>query len=427
MEIKGDIVVHNLIFEKSIYAFEKFNEYYLVIVNVKHNSLFVYDKDVRVIWNLINEKTMLDNLYDKLIIMGYKLEKKELYDIIDILAKSGILICDIIEEDLEYIKENNQLEDYCNECMSHIMPTTLHIELTNNCNLKCIHCFHDEIHNSLSFDELNELFGKLRKSQFVKVTLTGGEITTLPYWREIVKSAKRNGMIVSILSSFTLMDYSDVDFILDTNIHSIKTSLYGSTPEVHDSITGVKGSFKKTFNILNYMAEKEAPVAASCTIMKNNVEQILDLKNIIDKLGVKILFDYIISPSRSNTKDVEKISITSKEFKYFAEQGILQKPKRILCSACKYRIRISQTGEIYSCESLSVSLGNIRKDNLLDVINGAEIKKLAEKIAKYDPEECNGCKYDKYCTRCPALIWNKPPYENIHSELLCFYTKIACE
>ena len=40
MEIKGDIVVHNLIFEKSIYAFEKFNEYYLVIVNVKHNSLF---------------------------------------------------------------------------------------------------------------------------------------------------------------------------------------------------------------------------------------------------------------------------------------------------------------------------------------------------------------------------------------------------
>ena len=59
MEIKGDIVVHNLIFEKSIYAFEKFNEYYLVIVNVKHNSLFVYDKDVRVIWNLINEKQCL--------------------------------------------------------------------------------------------------------------------------------------------------------------------------------------------------------------------------------------------------------------------------------------------------------------------------------------------------------------------------------
>ena len=77
------------------------------------------------------------------------------------------------------------------------------------------------------------------------------------------------------------------------------------------------------------MAEKKAPVAVSCTIMKNNVEQILDLKNIIDKLGVKILFDYIISPSRSNTKDVEKkLSITSKEFKYFAEQGIFYKSRK---------------------------------------------------------------------------------------------------
>lgn len=419
--------MHNLVFEKSIYAFEKFNDNYLVIVNVKHNSLFIYENDVRVIWDLINEKTILDNLYDKLIIMGYKLDKKELYEIIALLAKSGILVCDSIEVDLEYIKENNQLQDYCEEGICNNLSTILQIELTNNCNLKCIHCFHDEKYNSLSFDELNELFGKLKNSQFIKVTLTGGEITTHPYWREIVKSAKRNGMIVSILSNFTLMDCSDVDFIVDTNIYSIKTSLYGSTPETHDNITKVKGSFDKTYEIIKYMSEKKVPVAVSCTIMKNNVEQILDLRNMIDKLGVKIQFGYKIFPSRNNTKDVEKMLISSNEFKYFAEFGILQKPQKILCYACKHRIRISQTGEIYSCTALNVSSGNIRKADFLDVINGNEMKELAEKVAKYDPNECNGCKYDKYCTRCPALIWNKPPYENVHSQLMCLYTKVACE
>lgn len=417
----------NLKFKRSIYAFEKFNEYYLVIVNIKHNSLFVYNNDVKVVWDLIKEEIFLDDLYEKLLIMGYKLEKRELYDIIEALAKSGILICDIIKEDIVYIKENNQLEDYCDGCISNAMPTVLHIELTNNCNLKCIHCFHDEKHNNLSLDELNVLFEKLKNSQFIKVTLTGGEIGTLPYWREIVKSAKKNGMIVSILSNFTLMDYNDIDFIKNANVYHIKTSLYGSTAEIHDSITGVSGSFEKTLSILKHMSEKNVPVAASCIIMKNNIKEIVDLKNMIEKLGVKIRFDYKIIPSRNDTKDVKKLSITNKEFRYFAENGILKKPKRIMCSACRYRIRISQTGEIYSCESLNLSLGNIRRDNLLDVINGNKIKELSQEITSYNPEKCNSCKYDKHCTRCPVFIWNKYPFKNVNSELSCFYTKIACE
>lgn len=237
--------MNNLIFERSVNAFEKFNNNYLVIVNVKHNSLFVYEKDVKIIWDLINKKTTLENLYIRLIEMGYQLEKKELYDIIEILAKSGVLICNTIGEDLEYIKESNQLEDYCNDSIRHFLPTKLHIELTNKCNLKCIHCFHDEEYSSLSFEKLNDLFEELRNSQFIQLTLTGGEITLLPYWKEIVTSAQRNGMIVSILSNFTLMDYSDADFLIDANIHSVKTSLYSSSPEIHDRVTRVRGSFEK--------------------------------------------------------------------------------------------------------------------------------------------------------------------------------------
>lgn len=418
--------MNNLIFKKSNYAFEKYNDKYLVILNINHNALFVYHKDVKIVWDLINGKKSLENVFNNLIELGYKIEEKEIYNIIENLSKNGLLICDNVEEDLEHIKNNDQLENYCKDCLSQSLPTSLHIETSNECNLKCIHCFHDEEYNRLSFEEIDKLFEGLRNSQFVKVTLTGGEFTILPYWREIVKSAKRNGLIISILSNFTLMDYDDVDFIADSNVYSIKTSLYGSKAEIHEKITKVKGSFEKTIKILNYMVQKKIPAEVSWTIMKNNIEEISGIKDIMNELGVNISFDYRIFPSRTNAKNIKVLSISNEDFKRFAEHGLFNEPEKISCSACRYRIRISQTGEIYSCEALSVSLGNIRKDDLLEVLKGEKIKELSSKIQEYNPEECNSCKYDKYCTRCPALVWSTHPYENIHSEILCQHTRVAC-
>lgn len=419
--------MYNLIFEKSCNAFEKFNSKYLVLVNVEYNALFLYHKDVKIVWDLINEKTKFDTVLNELIKLGYKLEKKEVYSIIDNLSKNGLLVCNNIMEDIEHIKANNQLEKYCNDCLSQSIPTSIHLELTNECNLRCIHCFHDEEYNSLSFEEIDSLFQMLRNSQFIKITLTGGEFITLPYWKEILKSAKTNGLIISMLSNLTLISYDDIDFIDSINIHSIKTSLYGSNAEIHDNITKVKGSFEKTIKSLNYMVQKEIPVDVSWTIMKNNIEKVSDLKDFIKKLGVRIFFDERILPSRNDTKNPTVLSITNEEYKHFFDNGILNRPKKILCSACRDKIGINQIGEIYGCESLRISLGNIRKDNLLDVVNGKEFKELSKKILDYNPEECKNCKYDKYCTRCPAFVWDTHPYENIHSEISCMHTKTACK
>lgn len=419
--------VQNLMIEKSSESFEKFNERYLVIVNIKHNALFTYDKDVKVIWDLINEKTTLEHLFLCLLELGYDLEEEDLYDIIENMSKNGILICDTIKEDVQFIKANNTLQDYCDSCATDTMPTHLHIELTNKCNLKCIHCFHDEIHQSLSFEELDNFFESIKQSQFIHVTLSGGEVGLHPEWKKIVNSAKKNGLIPSILSSLTLMTQSDVDFMIDSNIYAAQTSLYGATPEMHDSITGVDGSFGRTLSVIKYMTEKKLNMNVSCIIMKNNVSEVFELKEMMDQLGVKISFDYRVLPSRNNTKSVERLSITNKEFKDIAAHGLLNKPTKIPCAACQFRLSINQRGDIRGCEFLNVSIGNIKKDHLIDVIQGEQFKTLVDNISKYDPEHCYSCEHEEICTRCPALVWDNKQCENIHTEAMCLYTKIACE
>ena len=45
-----------------------------------------------------------------------------------------------------------------------LLPYRYALVLTNKCNLKCEHCFHDEEVHSLSFQEINKLFIQLKNS-----------------------------------------------------------------------------------------------------------------------------------------------------------------------------------------------------------------------------------------------------------------------
>lgn len=416
--------VNNISIQKSINAFEKNNLDYLVLLNVKHNALFIYNKDVKFVWNMIDGELALNDLYTKLVEKGFILEIDELYNIVEIMIKSGLLICDSINEDIDYINANNQIDNFKAYCTNKNIATTLHIEITNSCNLKCIHCFHDEKNNHISLDDFIKLFESLKNSQILYVNLTGGEIGTVPYWKEIIKLAKRNGLLVAMISNFTLFDYEDADFIINENIYKIKTSIYSYRPEIHDKITGVVGSFEKTMNILKYLAKNNIKVNVNSLIMKNNINDIEETIKMVKDLNLKTIIDYKIYPSRSNTKDIRPLMIDREDCKHLVEKGILSRQAKNKCGACRHRLRINQNGEIYCCEFLNISLGNIKTDNVIEILNSEKTREIIKKIDEFVPDKCKSCKLDEYCTRCPALVWNEEPYVNKANDLLCYYTEI---
>lgn len=178
-------------FNKSLNAFEKINNDYCVLLNIKHNALFLFQKDVKIIWDFLDRYNSFDKLYEEIRTSKYIVEEDELYLILEFLAKCGLVDCETIQEDLKFITENNHLDDYVDYCTTYSIPTILHMEITNKCNLKCVHCFHDEEYSNIDIIDVRKLFESLRNSPFVHVTLTGGEICLYPNWREIVSLAKK--------------------------------------------------------------------------------------------------------------------------------------------------------------------------------------------------------------------------------------------
>lgn len=84
---------------------------------------------------------------------------------------------------------------------------TLRLYLTNNCNLRCKHCFmyaSNELENELPSDEIMKLIDKCHEHGSNKVIFTGGEVALKDGFIEILKHAKTIGMYTQVLTNGTL-------------------------------------------------------------------------------------------------------------------------------------------------------------------------------------------------------------------------------
>lgn len=397
---------------------------YFVVLNLKYNAIFMFNRDVKVVWDCFNSQIEYERLLSKLHELNYKIEEKDFSKFLKLFAELGIVEIEGVLENIDLIRNNNQFDKYIDYCCSKGIPTVLHIEITNMCNLKCVHCFHDECYSELEFNDLEQLLKQIKDSSFIRVTFTGGEFGLYSKWKEAIECAYQNGLSVAILSNLTQFDDDDLNFISNCNPIFVRTSLYGVDDVMHDSITGIKGSFNKTLNNLIYLKNKGINVSASCSILKKNFSQIMKIKDFLNSFSIPVNFDFKLIPSLSNTKLIKDLMIDHKQYKELIELGIISESKGHICKPGTYRIAVDSFGNIFSCDSLRVAIGNIKQDLILNVIHGEKMNYICQKITHFHPEDCEKCLYEKTCFKCPGIIWNYSPFENKHHDIHCIYTKI---
>ena len=415
-----------LCFSKGNNKKKKYNDKYFVILNAKYNSLFMFEKDVSVVWSYIGENTTFENLLEGLKKDGYCIDESELHSLIENLARCGAIECEQIAIDDKFISENNQIDYYIDSCANRSIPTVIHIEITNICNLKCMHCFHDEKGSTIPVENLVTMFEELRNSSFVRAVITGGEPLLHSNWRDIVAAARRNGFIVYLFSNIFMLNDNDIEFIKKENISLVRTSLYSCLPATHDTITQVKGSFDATYKNILKLKNKKVPISVSCSIINENFGDIIAFDNLMKEVGIKISYSWRIIRSIKGTKDINKIMIDNNKFKILYERGLVQTPKKIKCRPGSYRIAIGSDGSIYGCDTLRVPIGNIKTTGVLSSIEGESLKKLRDIVSRYNPEDCKTCVFQEKCTRCPGLVWTELEQPNIHDKLQSAYMQIAC-
>lgn len=332
-----------------------------------------------------------------------------------------------------------------------ILPYSTVVELTLKCNMKCIHCGSSAGENrekELSFNEWITVFKDLSDLDCELVTLMGGEPFLRKEWYELAKKVKDFGMNVTFISNGYNINDKIVAKIREIDPYTVAISIDGGTAKTHDSIRGVKGSFKKCKDVLESLQAAGVPVTVITTVHKGNFKELSHMREFLvnkniawqiqiadpigrfpKKLHLSLQEFYSVALFIASTRQKYSLSdmpITGAHCIGYNSQvlpNITLSPKWVGCQAGISALGIQSNGGVKGCLSLPNSFveGNIRDGSIKDIWNDPNFCSYTRKFTKDDLEgDCKDCKYSKTCKGgCGAVSASLTG--KLHSDPFCLY------
>jgi radical SAM protein with 4Fe4S-binding SPASM domain len=170
-------------------------------------------------------------------------------------------------------------------------PLRVHLQITNQCLLRCRHCSQDTrdpLPNELSLEEIQKLFDEMAELGTCQVNLGGGEPFLRPDLLQIVRHARSRGLSVSISTTGTSVNRVLARKIAELGLKSIRVSFDGAAEKSYDYYRGLKGSYRKAMRGIKTLREvfAKTPIALHTTLMRPNASEILALARLVSKLGL---------------------------------------------------------------------------------------------------------------------------------------------
>jgi MoaA/NifB/PqqE/SkfB family radical SAM enzyme len=284
-------------------------------------------------------------------------------------------------------------------------PLFVNWDITYNCNAKCIFCDRWKIKGKeLSTGEKLNIIRQLGSSGVWFLSLCGGEPLLTKDLDIILKEIKKQGMLINISTNGSILK-EKAKLLVDSGVDFITVSVQSYKPELHDSITGFKGLFKRVDNgidSIKKIRKNKSPKIFGRLVINDLV--ISDLNNFLSYWRPK--FDEILlQPIFNNPKmwfktpeNMKFLKKSKKEFDNFYHllkiynidnlynrlipKFIFEKKeikKDIRCFAGYFFLTLDAEGNVYSCSSRYKKLGNFN-NKFLDILNSRKMKDFRDAI-----------------------------------------------
>ena len=306
----------------------------------------------------------------------------------------------------------------------------LEIEITPNCNLKCVHCYlgcgssHQSQHKRMSIRTIYKVLREFRAMGGLQVSFTGGEAMLNKDLPKLLKYARKLDLSITILTNAVLLDDSLLKVIKETNVAKIQVSLYSMQAKVHNSITQVKESFQKSKQSIEKLLDNNITVQIGCPVMRENLNSFTEILKWGDKHKVKVRLDGTIIARQNFSDDnlnhrlnlIEQEKFINDTIKYNINyqkrllnnvgKSIEILPEDVICGAGRYMLCLQANGNYCPCPGFGLVVGNC-KQSLEEVWNNSkELNKLRD-LTNSSYKECMECSARNYCNLCPSKFYNE--------------------
>lgn len=299
----------------------------------------------------------------------------------------------------------------------HRLLPDLHIDLTDACTERCVHCYVPQGQcDFLPYYLVEKVLREFREQQGLTVQLSGGECMMHPDFARICRLCRKLDLNFIVLSNLTLCDEKIIEMLKETDPQFVNVSLYSMTPEEHDTITRIRGSWRKTMAAIDACQQAGIHIRLATPLLKANQHAYLALRKFAEERHVHLIPNCEIIPKCngdcSNLNyacSPEEVETALKEDKEFWNRGYgrgaIPQPGDKVCDIGKL-LCLNSKGEYYPCSGMhGYVLGNARSDALTDVWRGEKMEYLRG-LKNKDFPKCAGCEHRPFCKVCPAFNYN---------------------
>ena len=318
----------------------------------------------------------------------------------------------------------------------HGLPSELHIDLTDGCNEKCVHCYLPKggthfIAMELVFKVLKEF----REAQGLTVYISGGECMLYKNFAEILRYAKSLDLNIIVMSNLTLCDDEMVALLKEIDPQFVNVSLYAVTESIHDSITQMPGSCAKTKAVIDALQKAGVHVRIATPFMRENKGCVEELKAFAAARNVHLIADAEIFGQLDHSCENQShaLSLTELEELVSAHKNVFMKGCMVaekcalgvkVCDVGEARLNLDAEGMYYPCDGFhGAILGNASTETIWEVWNGAALNKLRA-LKNEDFGTCASCADRAWCKVCPMRNFNETGDMFTHAPWRCEATRI---
>lgn len=304
-----------------------------------------------------------------------------------------------------------------------LVPFTVSLEVTTDCNIRCLHCYNfdrDEQKPSptncgstgrapLSLEEILALLGSLREAGCLFLALTGGEILSYPDLYAVLDRAQELSFAVQLLTNGTLLRPGAAARLAGyRNLVGFSVSLYGATPEVHDAVTQVAGSWRRTWNGIERVRALGLAVRLKFIIMRQNAHEVAAMRAAAEAGDYPYMIDFTITARHDGSRgsidsridDAQLVQLLRGPLRDTLGNSPRAARREVHpCGCARGSCAVLANGDVTPCISVPWVAGNVRDQAFSEIWRSSPVFQRIRGLQTADYATCAPCPDKAYCAR----------------------------
>ena len=327
-------------------------------------------------------------------------------------------------------------------------PMLVYWETTLACGLACRHCrataAPERSPLELTTQEGLGLLDRVRGfgEPLPHLVFTGGDPLRRPDLEELVAGATERGIGASLAPAVTPdLTKERLASLKAAGIQTISLSLDGSSPELHDGLRGVPGTFEMTMQATTWAHEVGFPIQVNTLVTDTTLDDLPAIYEVVGRMGIlRWSLFFLISVGRGTVLQEITPAQSEKLFAWLYELSKVAPFQIKTTEATHYRrvatrrmeqdgmteeeilrtsvgrgfgvrdgngiVFVAHDGAVYPSGFLPLAVGNVRTDDIVTLYRGHPVFTSLRDTSQYKGR-CGACEYVERCggSRARAFAW----------------------